>query len=309
MDENNTSLPGHGTDPLEPDFEKMLADEGVELEGRELPKPAPKPEDPPKPEVPPEAPIKETKPEEKPKEKEGKLDAPKIEPWRKAVADKHEAKQKAKDDELDRLRKENEDLKKPKTPNAPLKPEDQSKSEKVVLSDEQKALADKYGIEHDDYLQMFPTKIIEKEVVKSGLSQEQESLLATIQSDRESLAIKQGYDSDFSKNVLPLIKAEYPNISDSKIEEIKSTIFEKIQEEEYSMTPLSTLYKGEDEFRGAVTVPKKSLDEGSKFPGNSNSGKVYDFDNVTESDMKSADFPFEKYSNYMASKESGAKRN
>lgn len=301
-----TSEPGKGTDPLEADFEKQLANEGLTLEGRELPAPDRKPDAQPKLEpvvVPPKV---EPKPDDKKPDEEVKSKPD--ESWRKVVAKKHEDKAKATLEENDRLKKEIEDLK--KTPTAPLKPVDQPKPGEVAstLTDEQKTLAEKYGIEPEDYLKMFPSKVIEKEVVKGGLSPEQEALLNSIQSDKEQLAITEGFRSDFETNVLPLIRAEYPNISDEKVKEIKSKIFDKINTDAYSMTPLSTLYKGEDEFRGVVTTPKKSFDEGSKVPANTGN-KVYDFETVTDADMQNSDFPFEKYSNYMASKEKGAKRN
>lgn len=319
MEDLNTSIPGRGTDPLEADFEKQLANEGLSLEGRDLPPPDRKPVDQPKIQEAPKTPEdkksddanvdSDKKSEDDKKLDENKDGKPKDEEWRKIVANKRQEKFKEKDQKIADLERENAELKSGKKPDAPLKPTDQPKTdEPAVLTDEQKTLADKYGIEHDDYLKMFPTRIIEKEVIKNGLSPEQEVLFSTIQSERESNAIKIGYDNDFNSSVLPLIKAEYPNISDSKVTEIKSKIFEKIQEDQYSMTPLNTLYKGEDEFRGIINVPKRGPDEGSKVPGNHNSSKLYDFDSVSESDMKNPDFPFEKYSDYMASKEGGAKR-
>lgn len=320
MEDHNTSIPGNGTDPLEPDFEKMLANEGLDLEGRDLPAPDKRPVDQPKiPETPkpedkkPEdtkvEPDKQPTDDKKPDDdKDGKSKDP--DEWRKIVANKRQERSKDIRAENDNLKKEIETLKAGKTPDAHLNPTDPPKTdEPVVLTTEQKALADKYGIEHDDYLKMFPTKVVEKEVIKNGLSPEQEAMFSSIASERETTAIQLGYNKDFNSNVLPLIKAEYPNISDSKVEEIKSKIFDKIQEDQYSMTPLGTLYKGEDEFRGVVNIPKRGPDEGSKVPGNNGSNKVYDFDNVTETDMKDSSFPFEKYSNYMASKENGAKRN
>lgn len=311
MDDTRTSEPGAGTDRLEPDFEQQLANEGLELEGRELPKPV-KPVDQPKPEAPkpPEPPKEEPKPEDKkPTMEDGKPEKPKGETWRQAIATKRQEQEKAKDQKIADLEKENATLKNPKTPIAPLNPADPpAPAEKSVLTDEQKNLAEKYGIEPEDYLKMFPSKVIEKEVIKSGLTPEQTTLLDTLQSDREKQSINDGFRTDFEDNVLPLIKAEYPNISDEKVKEIKSKIFEKIKTDEFSLTPLTTLYKGEDDFRGVVTTPKKSFDEGNKVPSNSGN-KVYDFENVSDADMKNSDFPFEKYSEYMASKEKGAKRN
>lgn len=315
---DNTSEPGKGTDPLEADFEQELAKQGLELEGRELPKPAipaaqPKPDlDADKAKVDADAKAEADKKAldeaAKKKAEDGKND-PKNESWRRAVASKHQAKDQAKDEELERLRKENEELKQPKDPKAPLNPKEPIKlEEKATISEEQKSLAEKYGIEPEDFVKLFPSKEVVKEVIKSGLSDEQKALLDTLQTERQERAISDGFRNEFEKDVLPLIKAEYPNISDEKVGEIKSKIFEKIQIEQYSMTPLSTLYKGEDDFRGVVTIPKKTFDEGSKVP--SNSGKqVYDFESVTDADIKNPDFPFEKYSAYMESKEKGAKRN
>lgn len=304
---DNTSEPGKGSDPLEADFEQDLANQGLELEGRELPKPV-KPEVPNKPEAPkPPEPPKEEKPkEEKPKVDDGKPDKPKVEPWRHAIATKREEQQKAKDEKIANLERENADLRS-KPPQVPLKPEDKPKPDEVALTKEQRDFAEKYGFDPEDFARVFPNKEVVKEIVKNGLTPEQEALLNNIKSDTETRAIQQGYDTDFKSSVLPLIKAEYPTISDEKVEEIKSKIFERIQTDEYSMTPLATLYKGEDDFRGVVTVPKKTFDSGSKVPGTTGD-KVYDFENVTEADMANPDFPFEKFSDYKASKEKGTKR-
>lgn len=301
MDENpDTSIPGNGNDPLEKDFEEQLAKEGLELEGRpgakkEDPKPEPK-VDPAKPEdKKPDADPDPKKPEEdKDKKDPAKKEEP--EPWRQAIARKRQEQGKAKAEEPAKDPA-------PKTDPDPSKA-DPAKADPVVLTEEQKTLADKYGIEHEDYLKMFPTRTVEKEVVKNGLSPEQESLLNGYKEERDSLLIEKGFNADFDTNVLPLLKEEYPKgLTEDKIAEVKKSILSKIQDEKYSLVPLDELFRGDKAFRGLVKAPVSGPDSGSKIPDKANPSKVYDFDTVTEEDVKAPGFPFDEYSAYMEKKE------
>lgn len=316
MSDTDTSVPGPGSDPLEPDFEKQLQEEGFNLEGRE------KPVEPAKPDAP--APTKEPaskddkpaddgkkpdegKPEDGKKPEDGAK--PKEEPakgteeWRVMIAKRRQEKAHAGGKEGDKPAE-------PAKPADPSKPESEKPAAPTApeLTEEQKALADKYGIEHEDFLKMFPSPKVEEKVVKEGLSPEQQQLLDTIRAERDELLIDKGYNTDFDTNVLPLLKAEYPTISEAKIAEVRKTIREKLETGKYGDTPLDVLYNGDKSFRGLVPKKEPGADEGSRVPARGNSGKVYDFEHVTEEDVKNPDFPFEEYSDFMAKKESNVVR-
>ncbi len=306
MADDTTSIPGPGNDPLEPEFEKELRDEGFELEGREAPADKPKPEsekkDPEKPEdKQPEAEAdKDPKKPEKAEDKDPKDPAKKEEPeeWRKMIAKKRQDQGKSKAGDPEKPAD-------PAKPDAdPSKPKPESSESKTPeLTEEQKNLADKYGIEHEDFHKLFPTPKVEKEVIKSGLSPEQEALLQSVASERDGLLIEKGFNADFDSNVLPLLKEEYPKgLTDEKIAEVKKSILEKLHDDKFAMVPLDVLYRGDTAFRGLVKAPVKGPDTGSKVPAKGDSGKVWDFDTATEEDIKHPDFPFDDYSNYMAKK-------
>lgn len=300
-----TSLPGQGSDPLEKDFEEMLQKEGLELTGREKPV-VEKPADPPAPakekEEEPEdkdpkdgkdskekKPAEDKKPEDKPKEG--------TEEWRTMIAKRRQEK----------ARLAGKDPKDPESGKPdPLKPvvDPKKPEDKVpVLTDEQKALADKYGIDHEDYLKMYPPAK-EKEIVKEVLSDEDRKVLDTVKSERDALLVEKGFNTDFDSNVLPLIKEEYPNISPEKLAEIRQQILEKLETDQYALTPLDVIYRGDQAFRGLVKK-REGVDHGNRVPAKGNADKMYDFDNATEEDIKRPDFPFEEYSAYMEKKEKG----
>lgn len=303
--DDQTSSPGKGSDPIEPEFEKELLDEGFTLEGREAPVVQPKPEadkkDPEKPED-----KKEDDPEkpgDKKSEDKGKDPAKdpakKEEPeaWRQMIAKKRQEQGKSKAAEPEKP----VDPAKP-DPSKP-NPDEPSELKKPELTEEQKSLADKYGIEHEDFHKLFPTPKVEKEVVKSGLTPEQEALLTSVQTERDSLLIEKGFNADFDTNVLPLLREEYPKgLTDDKIAEVKKTILEKLQDEKYSLVPLDLLYRGEKAFRGLVKAPVKGPDNGGRIPDKVDPSKIWDFDNASEEDVKAPGFPFDEYSEYMAKK-------
>lgn len=307
---DSTSTPGSGSDPLEPEFEQSLKDQGFELEGREAlgdkPNPDPakepaKPEDKEDPEADPE---KDPKKPDDGKDKDSKDTAKKEkegdEPWRHMIAKRRQEKS-SKTPEGKDPAKEPDPKPDPSKPD-PSKPEP-SELKKPELTVAQKAFAEKYGIEPDDLHTLFPeqqVKVIEKE----GLSSEDKATLDEYRSQRDNLLIEKGYNTDFDTNVLPLLREEYPKgLSDEKIAEVRKSIFEKLQDEKYSLVPLDVLYRGDSAFRGIVKAPIKGPDNGSKVPAKGTPGKVYDFETVSEEDVKNPDFPFVEYSEYMAKKE------
>jgi len=108
-------------------------------------------------------------------------------------------------------------------------------------------------------------------------------------------------DVDFSKEfegVKPLIKAEYPNISDGDLSNIQKQLKDNAFTEEYAKTPLSVIYKGLDGFREAVITKKKTAE--SSRSGQNRNSEVQDYSSWTEDDVKnSSREDFEKYSKWV----------
>lgn len=301
---SETSIPGPGNDPLEADFEKQLQDEGLELEGRKAPEkkpdaPAPAKE-PESPEKDPKEPAKEPEKEKDPKDpkdpKDKKGDEPEkgTEEWRIMIAKRRQ--EKARSDGKEKSEPVKPDPSKPEQ-----KPEPKPDAKATELSPEQKEFAEKYGIEPEDMAKAFPPAKVEK-IAAEGISPEDRALLDQYKNERDSLLIDKGYTADFDTNVLPLLKEEYPGISDAKIAEVRQQIREKLETETYGLTPLDVIYRGDKAFRGLVAPKNDGVDQGNRVPAKTGS-KVYDFETVTEEDIKKPDFPFSEYSEYMAKRE------
>lgn len=298
--DDTSQAPDIQDDPLEPDFEKSLQDEGFVLEGRqplEKKEPDPKPDPEPDPkksdeDKKPDDPLKDD-PKDKDQKKESEKPEPKREEWREAIARKRQEREKA-------------DSKEVKAPEPvkpdPSKPDPEKPDTKAKPTEAQEKFAEKYGIDIEDIVGLIPPSEVAR-IERDGLSKEDRQLFDTIKGERDNLLIEKGYNADFDSNVLPILKEEYPTISDEKVQEIRKQIFEKLKADEFSMTPLDVIYRGDKSFRGLVTPPKPGPDTGSRVPGKGNSNRVYDFDSVTEEDVKRDDFPFDEYSDYQAKKE------
>ena len=110
------------------------------------------------------------------------------------------------------------------------------------------------------------------------------------------------FGNDFRKSIVPLVKTEYPDISDEKLSEIEEELHTLAYTEEFAKVPLSVIYKGNDDFRGLVQPKKVTAEEGKQFTGQG--GKVVNFENATEEDVNKMDSKtFEQYSNWEASRE------
>lgn len=69
------------------------------------------------------------------------------------------------------------------------------------------------------------------------------------------------FNSDFDSQVLPIVKAEYGNdISPEIISDIREKLKELAYNPDYSKVPYTTLYKGEDKFRGVIPPIKKGAE-------------------------------------------------
>lgn len=128
------------------------------------------------------------------------------------------------------------------------------------LAKKAEALAEKHGITVElaqDLVSLaaqqagqLPPEIVEK--------------LAAVDEYRNTQAIAAetaAFNTDFDTQILPLIRAEYgSDVSPAVIEQVREGLKEKAYTPEYAKVPYTTIYKGEDVFRGIVATPKKGAE-------------------------------------------------
>lgn len=167
--------------------------------------------------------------------------------------------------------------------------------------DDVKAIAEKYGITEPGFVQ----DLIDAASKRSQLPAELVDKIKEHDHYAE-IAKKQAEDGafvqDFEKDVLPLVREEYPEISDADVARIRDDVKKLAYSEKLLSTPLSLIYKGDDAFRGVVSPKKKTAESGRG--GESRSVDLLDFDSMSESDIgKLSPENFIKYSEHMAAKE------
>lgn len=112
----------------------------------------------------------------------------------------------------------------------------------------------------------------------------------------------EAFRKDFDSQVAPLVRAEYPGISDDELAKIREDVKTHAYRDDFLHTPLSVIYKGVDSFRGVVQPKKKTVE--AARGGESRSAQVIDFDNLSDEEVKAlSQEDFVKYSEYQATKE------
>lgn len=137
--------------------------------------------------------------------------------------------------------------------------------------------------------------LVEKRLPK----QEKDPGLEAFKEKQEEERQEAVFQRDFNTNVVPLIKAEHPNYTPDEIEKIKDKIFELAFSDELLKTPITRIYKSEDEFRAPAPSPSRRSSEPSKG-GSQQQMKQVDYDNITAEDISQmSDDEFDKYSEEM----------
>lgn len=248
-----------------------------ENEDGEIKDPAPAPKEEKKPDV---IPPKEEKPKEEkpadaiiPKDEKKPRDVKFVEAYKLKIA---ESQKEATEKKLAEATAEIERLSK----KSDLTPKD-----KEVLNDSINDLTAKYPDIDPNLLKDLQDSILKKVVAPKEV-QEALKELATIKAERNESLEAIEYSKDFEKDVMPLIKAEHPNLSDEALLQIKDSLKVFAYSEEYAKVSLSKIYKAEKESLNIpVSVPKKkSSENGSSFKTR-DSGAV-DFDSMTEEGFK-----------------------
>jgi hypothetical protein len=111
------------------------------------------------------------------------------------------------------------------------------------------------------------------------------------------------YAKEFDKDIVPLIKAENPNVSETALLQIKDTLRNYAFTEEYGKLALAKIFKAE---RDSLNIPE--FKEGRKTSEDSRSGTIraadtIDFDNVSEAQfLAMSDDDKLKFGKYQAQK-------
>lgn len=243
------------------------------------------------------------KPEEKPVEKKPEAEK---KPDEKPIEDSKrkglvpnwilEMKKDEWEKEKSTLLKQIKDLSNQPKPEAGKEAKEEEKNAKI------KSIADKFGIEEKDVNEFV-------DIVKELAGKPSPDLLKDVEDIRELKRQKEieveeaAFNADFDKIIAPLVKTEYSDkIPPEILSDIKEKLKEKAYDPKYVEVPLSTLYKGEDGFRGLYESEKKGAEGGRTGFTPISAGKS--FEDITDEDLqKMSPEEFEKYSDRMAQEE------
>lgn len=286
LEVDHPALKGEPNNP-KPKDEPAADPDGDEPEGEDDDKPEDKekPKDEPK-----DKPTPPDKPKEEPKDKEKPEDNPPRKPRSVKMVPAWEL-EKTKNQALQRekeLLAEIEKSKQKPTPDNDTRPPEPDK--KPPQNEKLKEVADKLGlnvetvseliqIARDGQTANIPPEIQELAKLAPKLKEFQERQEREFNETQEMAE----FNKEFERDVLPLVKAEYPDITPDKVDDIKKQLSEVAFTEEYVKLGLSKIYKAEDEFRGLVAPKPKSAEPGRGGAGRSD--KVLDFDNMSEEDI------------------------
>ena len=147
------------------------------------------------------------------------------------------------------------------------KPTDNPTNDDAELRKKTDSIAEKAGIDPDAAFELAkiaregakPAKYEIPEELKNGLDK-----VTKIAAEEEARAEESRFNADFDARILPLVKQEYgDDVPTTVIEKVKDQIKDKAYTDEYSKVPLTTIYKGEDNFRGLIP-PKQRGAEASR---------------------------------------------
>lgn len=172
------------------------------------------------------------------------------------------------------------------------KPEDLNVEDEKVLDEALKTLSEKHSVD-PEFLKdlkglMKNSNTLPKEI-KDKLALLDNVVAEKTQKDEQAKIQAQEtfYNSEFEKDVLPLLKVENPKISAEAIEKIKEDLKVMAFSEGYNFLPLKKIFYAEKEsLKLPVTVePKKTTED--KKSGAERVIETVDFENMTEAKFNS----------------------
>lgn len=103
------------------------------------------------------------------------------------------------------------------------------------------------------------------------------------------------FNSEFQETVLPLVKAQFPNIDDSTLTKLKGDLHKLAFKKGYNELSLVKIYKAED-LQSNISVKKKTQDDSKSFKARKGEAKQFD-DSISEEDFNSmSDADIEQFS-------------
>ena len=159
-------------------------------------------------------------------------------------------------------------------------------------------LAREHGLELDENQERFFNSLL-----KRAVPQDLTKKLQALEADRQIAFLETQYEQEFSKDVEPLIKERYGEVSASKLAELKKSLHDLAFTETYAKVPLKKVFYAEqDTFKIEPVMHKKTMD--TTKPGKSRSVEI-DYSRVTEEDVANmSPEDFDKYSDNLAGKSS-----
>lgn len=180
------------------------------------------------------------------------------------------------------------------------KPSDLTDTEKKTVDDTLKDLAEKHNMDPELIKDLRDT--IVKGISTPAEITEKLKALETLQEERDRNVQETEYNRDFEKNVLPLIKAELPNISEDALSQVKEDLMMLAFTEEYGKISLDKIFKAErDSFKLPTPIVRKKSTE-NNGSGLNRSADV-SFDELDEAGyLALSDDKKLEYTSYMAKK-------
>lgn len=143
------------------------------------------------------------------------------------------------------------------------KPSDLNNTEKKDLGDALKVIAEKHNVD-PELLKDIRDSIIGQVTTPADVTEKLKKL-DEIQAERDHTFQENEYFKEFDKDVLPLIKAENPGISEDALLQVKESLKQLAFTEEYGKLSLSKIFKAEkDSLNLPVASPGKKTTEGTK---------------------------------------------
>lgn len=274
--ENHAEPKDDGLDTLPEDARKETEDIIKEIEKENNAAPPPPPEKPT--EKTEEKPPKEDKAPDKPKEdhgdkpKEGDKKAPDEQSRKKGFVpvEKYYTETRALEGKITELQDELAKAAKGSAREQDKQGDDKKEQGRIDADLRKKtdAIAAKYGTDADeeyekaealrDALKTAPQAKVEiPKEIEDGFKEFKEYKHQQEVATEETL-----FNTDFDKKILPLVQAEYgKDVPESVIADVKDKVKAKAYSEEYGKVPMTTIYKGEDEFRGLIPDKQKGSEK------------------------------------------------
>lgn len=162
-------------------------------------------------------------------------------------------------------------------------------------------LAQQYGLELDDAQERFFSDLLNRAV-----PQDLTKKLEALEKDRQIAFLEHQYEQEFSKEVTPLIKERYGEVSDAKLAELRAKLHDMAFTETYAKVPLRKVFLAEEsDFKLQRNDPSSPV-----VPGKSGKTRTVqvDYDKVDEDAFKrmSPD-EVEKYIDWQVQQSGGKK--